>query len=56
MADDPNLFRIMLATDTHVGYKERDPVRGNDSFVTFEEILQHAQRENVRRRTEESLH
>ncbi|EPQ28093.1 uncharacterized protein PFL1_04420 [Pseudozyma flocculosa PF-1] len=32
--------KIMLATDNHVGYMERDPVRGQDSIRTFEEILQ----------------
>lgn len=30
----------MLATDTHIGYMERDPVRGQDSINTFKEILQ----------------
>lgn len=40
--EDPNMFRILIATDNHLGFMERDPVRGNDSFVTFEEILQKA--------------
>ena len=31
---------IMLATDNHIGYLERDPVRGQDAINTFEEILQ----------------
>lgn len=30
----------MLATDNHIGYNERDPVRGQDSINTFKEILQ----------------
>ena len=30
----------MLATDNHIGYLERDPVRGQDAINTFEEILQ----------------
>lgn len=28
------------ATDNHIGYLEEDPVRGKDSFASFEEILQ----------------
>ena len=30
----------MLATDNHIGYLERDPVRSHDAINTFEEILQ----------------
>nr|WJN24885.1 double-stranded break repair protein [Moesziomyces parantarcticus] len=40
-------IKIMLATDNHVGYMERDPVRGQDSIRTFEEILQLAVQHNV---------
>eukprot|EP01117_Protostelium_nocturnum_P020548 TRINITY_DN9299_c0_g1_i2.p1 TRINITY_DN9299_c0_g1~~TRINITY_DN9299_c0_g1_i2.p1 ORF type:complete len:711 (-),score=296.00 TRINITY_DN9299_c0_g1_i2:56-2188(-) len=40
-------FKILVATDNHLGYLEKDPVRGNDSFITFEEILQHAKRLEV---------
>jgi double-strand break repair protein MRE11 len=32
-------FRIMVATDNHLGYLEHDQIRGDDSFVAFEEIL-----------------
>ena len=42
-----DLLRILVATDTHVGYKERDKIRGNDSFVTLEEILQIGKNEDV---------
>lgn len=42
-----NTLRILVATDCHLGYKEKDPVRLNDSFNTFEEILQHAERRKV---------
>ncbi len=45
MADDT--LRILVASDNHLGYLERDPVRGNDSFDTFEEILQLAQEREV---------
>ncbi|KAJ1018026.1 hypothetical protein NDA16_004895 [Ustilago loliicola] len=37
----------MLATDNHIGYMERDPVRGQDSIRTFEEILQLAVQHDV---------
>ncbi|KAJ3296809.1 Double-strand break repair protein mre11a [Rhizoclosmatium sp. JEL0117] len=35
----PNCFRILIATDNHLGYLEKDPIRGNDSFQAFAEIL-----------------
>ncbi|GAA6043588.1 hypothetical protein JCM8097_005270 [Rhodosporidiobolus ruineniae] len=31
--------KILLATDNHIGYAEKDPVRGRDSINTFKEIL-----------------
>lgn len=57
--DEENTFNILIATDIHLGFLEKHPVRGmvklkqyklqslqtififkgNDSFVTFEEIL-----------------
>lgn len=40
--------RIMLATDNHIGYNERDPIRGQDSINTFKEILQLAIKYDVR--------
>lgn len=40
-------FKLLLSTDNHLGYAEKDPVRGKDSFRTFQEILRLAQRENV---------
>jgi len=42
--DDPDTLRILLSTDNHLGYAERDPVRGNDSFAAFEEVLYTAKR------------
>lgn len=38
----------MLATDNHIGYLERDPIRGQDAINTFEEILQLAVKNDVR--------
>jgi len=43
-------IRIMLATDNHIGYMERDPIRGQDSINSFREILQLAVKHNVRSR------
>lgn len=40
-------FRILLATDNHIGYLERDPIRGRDSIDTFEEILKLAVKKDV---------
>nr|USW07899.1 double-strand break repair protein MRE11 [Crypthecodinium cohnii] len=40
---DEDTFRILIATDTHVGYIEKDKVRGNDSLTSFEEVLQIAE-------------
>jgi double-strand break repair protein MRE11 len=36
---DDNIFRVIVATDNHLGYAERDSIRSNDSFAAFEEIL-----------------
>ncbi|KAJ7201073.1 Metallo-dependent phosphatase-like protein [Mycena pura] len=40
-------IKILLATDNHIGYMERDPVRGQDSIDTFREILQLAVKHDV---------
>ncbi|NXD11920.1 MRE11 protein, partial [Nothocercus nigrocapillus] len=45
--DDEDAFKILIATDIHLGYLEKDPVRGNDTFVTFNEILEQAQKNEV---------
>lgn len=42
-------IRILVATDNHVGYAERDPVRGDDSYVTFNEIMELAKERDVPR-------
>ncbi|CAG9858192.1 unnamed protein product [Phyllotreta striolata] len=44
---EADTFRILLATDIHLGYAEDHPVRGNDTFETFEEILRIAVEEDV---------
>ncbi|XP_011187962.1 double-strand break repair protein MRE11 [Zeugodacus cucurbitae] len=42
-----DVLRILVATDNHLGYAEKNAVRGDDSFITFEEILQMAVQEDV---------
>lgn len=44
-APDPqvdSIFRFLVTTDNHLGFLERDPIRGEDSFTTFEEVLKYA--------------
>jgi len=38
---------LVVATDNHIGYMEKDPVRFNDSLESFEEILKYAQSKQV---------
>ncbi|KID84949.1 DNA repair protein rad32 [Metarhizium guizhouense ARSEF 977] len=40
-------IRILVATDNHVGYEERDAIRKDDSWRTFDEILNVARTEDV---------
>lgn len=40
-------MKILITSDNHLGFKETDPIRFDDSFNTFEEILKLAQEENV---------
>jgi len=42
-----DIVKIMVATDCHVGFMEKDPVRGMDSFMAFEEILKTARERQV---------
>ncbi|KAF1972869.1 DNA repair exonuclease, partial [Bimuria novae-zelandiae CBS 107.79] len=34
-----NVIRILVTTDSHVGYNERDPVRKDDSWKSFHEAM-----------------
>lgn len=43
----PNTLRILLTTDNHVGYLDSDPVRGDDSWITFDEITRLAKTHDV---------
>lgn len=42
-----NTFKILVATDCHLGYMEKDEVRRDDSFVAFEEIFKQAKQHRV---------
>ncbi|RSL60830.1 Double-strand break repair protein mus-23 [Fusarium sp. AF-6] len=46
-AAEADTIRILVATDNHVGYEERDPIRKDDSWRTFDEILNLARTEDV---------
>lgn len=46
-SEQEDTIRILLATDNHVGYLERDPVRGDDAVRTFEEIVLLAKEHDV---------
>ncbi|CAI2360966.1 unnamed protein product [Moneuplotes crassus] len=45
-ADERDVFNICISTDNHCGYKEEDPIIGDDSFLAFEEVLETAVQEN----------
>lgn len=48
LAVPQDTVKVMLASDNHIGYMERDPVRGQDAINTFQEILQLAVKHDVR--------
>ncbi|KAJ7014799.1 hypothetical protein NC653_004181 [Populus alba x Populus x berolinensis] len=45
--DVANTLRILVATDCHLGYMEKDEVRRHDSFQAFEEICSIAEQKKV---------
>ncbi|KAL7943689.1 Mre11 DNA-binding presumed domain-containing protein [Trichoderma barbatum] len=44
---EADTIRILVATDNHVGYEERDAIRKDDSWRTFDEIMTLARKEAV---------
>ena len=44
---DDSVIRILVHTDSHLGFRERDPVRGGDSFASFEESLIEGKKRHV---------
>lgn len=47
LRDDEDTFKILIATDIHLGYLEKDAIRGNDSYNTLDEILKCAKTNQV---------
>ena len=45
--DNSELFRILISSDIHLGFGEKDQERGNDSFNSFDELLGIGEEENV---------
>ncbi|CAL8353748.1 unnamed protein product [Lota lota] len=45
--DDEDTFKILIATDIHLGFLEKDAIRGEDTFTTLEEILKCARTNQV---------
>ncbi|KAH6656682.1 Metallo-dependent phosphatase-like protein [Truncatella angustata] len=45
--DEEDTIRILVATDNHVGYEERDSIRKDDSWQTFDEIMTLAKTQDV---------
>jgi hypothetical protein len=48
--EDIDTLRILVATDCHLGYMEKDEIRRFDSFQAFEEICSLAEQKKVGRR------
>lgn len=46
-ANPDDVFKILITTDNHLGFMEKDGERGQDSFISFEEALLIAKKENV---------
>lgn len=42
-----NTLRVLIATDCHLGYMEKDEIRRFDSFQAFEEICSIAEQREV---------
>ncbi|CAO2833472.1 unnamed protein product [Amaranthus hypochondriacus] len=47
MEDLSNTLRVLIATDCHLGYLEKDEIRRHDSFDSFEEICSIAEEKQV---------
>ena len=48
-------FVLLPATDNHIGYMEKDPIRCSDSLEAFEEVLKIAKDQDVRTSVNELL-
>lgn len=43
----PDTIQVLVSTDNHVGYNERDPIRGDDSWKAFDEVMRLAKERDV---------
>ena len=46
-SEEDSVLKVLLSTDNHLGYNERDPIRGMDSFAALEEVLSLARQNKV---------
>ena len=46
-ATDSDTICILVSTDNHVGFEERDPIRKDDSWRTFDEVMTLAKERDV---------
>ena len=44
---ETDTIRILVSTDNHVGYNERDAIRGDDSWKSFHEVMTLAKEHDV---------
>lgn len=49
--DVASTLRILVATDCHLGYMEKDEVRRHDSFQAFEETCSIAEQKKIAEET-----
>lgn len=45
--NEEQTLKIMVTSDTHLGFKENHSLRSNDSYEAFSEILQKSKKNNV---------
>ena len=45
--DNSDLFRILISSDVHLGYGEKDLMKSDDSFNSFDELMGIAVKEEV---------
>jgi metallophosphoesterase superfamily enzyme len=44
---EEDIVRVMVSTDNHLGFEERNAARAGDSFAAFEEVLTVAREKKV---------
>ena len=46
-SDETHVFRLALSCGNHLGFCSKHPIRSNDSFEAFEEVLKKARHNNA---------